>query len=50
MRQNLISHLLNFKSWIKLIYGTVDISDFVINDLNEFNPTVDVQNMGNKVG
>ena len=31
-----------FKSWIKLIYDTVDICHFVI---NEFNPTFKVQNM-----
>ena len=40
-----MSHFLNFKSWIKLIYDTVDICNFVI---NEFNPTFEVQNMGNE--
>ena len=38
-------HVLNFKSWIKLIYDTVDACNFVI---NEFNPTFEVQNMGNE--
>ena len=43
--KSLVSHFLNFKSWIKLIYDTVDVCNFVI---NEFNPTFEVQNMGNK--
>ena len=43
--KSLISHFSNFKSWIKLIYDTVDISNFVI---NEFNPTFEVQKMGNE--
>ena len=43
--KSLVSHFLNFKSWIKLIYDTVDICNFVI---NEFNPTFEVQNMGNE--
>ncbi len=43
--RSLVFHFLNFKSWIKLIYDTVDVCYFVI---NEFNPTFDVQNMGNK--
>ena len=37
-----ISNFFNFKSWMKLIYDTVDICNFVI---NEFNQTFDVQNM-----
>ena len=40
-----LSHVFNFKSWIKLIYDTVDICNFVI---NAFNPTFEVQNMGNE--
>ena len=43
--KSLVSHFLNFKSWIKLIYDTVDVCNFVI---NEFNPTFKVQNMGNE--
>ena len=43
--KSLVSHFLNFKSWIKLIYDTVDVCNFVI---NEFNPTFEVQNMGNE--
>ena len=43
--KSLVSHFLNFKSWIKLIYDTVDAYNFVI---NEFNPTFEVQNMGNE--
>ena len=43
--KSLVSHVLNFKSWIKLIYDTVNICNFVI---NEFNPTCEVQNMGNE--
>ena len=43
--KSLVSHILNFKSWIKLIYDTVDVRNFVI---NEFNPTFEVQNMGNE--
>ena len=41
----MFSIFLNFKSWIKLIYDTVDVCNFVI---NEFNPTFEVQNMGNE--
>ena len=41
--KSLVSHFLSFKSQIKLIYDTVDVCNFVI---NEFNPTFDVQNMG----
>ena len=33
------------KSWIYDIYDTVDICNYVI---NEFNPTFEVQNMGNE--
>ena len=43
--KSLVFHFLNFKSWIKLIYDTVDVCNFVI---NEFNPTFEVQNMGNE--
>ena len=43
--KSLVFHVLNFKSWIKLIYDTVDVCNFV---LNEFNPTFEVQNMGNE--
>ena len=42
--KSLISHVLNFKSWIKLIYETVNTCNFVI---NEFNPTFEVQESGN---
>jgi len=38
--KSLVSHVLNFKSWIKLFYDTVDTS------INEFNPTFEVENMG----
>ena len=41
----LVSHFLNFKTWIKLIYDTVDVCNFVI---NEFDPTFEAQNMGNE--
>ena len=41
--KSLVSHFLNFKSWIELIYDTVDKYNFVI---NEFTPTFEVQNMG----
>ena len=41
----LVSHVLTFKSWIKIIHDTVDICNFVI---NKFNPTSEVQNMGNE--
>ena len=43
--KSLVSYFLNFKNWIKLIYDTVDVCNFVI---NEFNPTFEVQNMGNE--
>ena len=43
--KSLISHVLNCKSWIKLIYDTLDVYNFVI---NEFNPIFAVQNMGNE--
>ena len=38
-------HIWSFKSWIKIIYDTVDVCNFVI---NEFNPTFEAQNMGTK--
>ena len=41
--KSLISHVLSFISWIKLIYDTVNICNFVI---YQFNPTFEVQNMG----
>merc|ERR1712020_392515 len=44
--KSLVSHFLNIKRWIQLIYDTVFVCSFVI---NEFNPTFEVQNMGNKV-
>ena len=43
--KSLVSHVLNFKNWIKIIYYSVDMCDFVI---NEFNQTFEVQNMANK--
>ena len=43
--KSLVSHFLNFKSWIKLIYDTLDVCNFVI---NEFNPTFEIQNMGSE--
>ena len=39
-----VFYVLNFKGWIKLIFDRVDLCNFVI---NEFNPTSEVQNMGN---
>ena len=30
--KSLVSHVLNFKSWIKFIYDTVDICNFVISE------------------
>ena len=44
--KSLVSHFLNFKSWIKLIYDTIDVCNFVI---NEFNPTFEVQESENVV-
>ena len=43
--KNLISHVLNYKSWIKLNYEKITYIYCVI---NEFNPTFEVQNMGNE--
>ena len=43
--KSLVSYVLNFNNWIELVYDTVDICNFVI---NEFNPTFEVQNMGNE--
>ena len=43
--KSLVSHVLNFKSWIKLIYDIVGMCNFVI---NEFNLTFEVQNIGNE--
>ena len=41
--KSLVSHVLNFKSWIKLIYDKITYIYCVI---NEFNPTFEVQKMG----
>jgi len=43
--KSLIFHILNFKSWIKLIYDKIT---YIYCVLNEFNPTFDVQNMRNE--
>ena len=43
--KSLVFHVLNHKSWIKLIYDTVSVCNFVI---NQFNPTFEVQNMANE--
>ena len=43
--KRLVSGFLYFKGWIKLIYDTVNICNVVI---NKFNPTFEVQNMGNE--
>ena len=43
--QSSVSHVLNFTGWIKLIFNTVDLCYFVI---NQFNPTFEVQRSGNK--
>ena len=43
--KSLIYHVLNFKSWIKLIYDKITYTYCVI---NEFNPTFETQNMGNE--
>ena len=45
MLKSLISHVVNFKSWIKLIYDKITYIHCIT---NEFNPTFEVQNMGNK--
>ena len=42
--KSLVSHVLNFKSWIKLICDKIAYTHCVI---NEFNPTFEIQNMGN---
>ena len=42
--KSLVSHVLNFKSWIKLIYDKITYIYCVI---NEFNPAFEIQNMGN---
>ena len=39
-----ISHVLNFRGWIKLIYDKITLTYSV---KNEFNPTSEVQNIGN---
>ena len=39
-----VSHVLNFRGWIKLIYDKITLIYCV---KNEFNPTSEVQNMGN---
>ena len=43
--KSLVSHVLNLKSRIKLIDNTEDVCNFV---KNEFNPPIEVQNMGNE--
>ena len=43
--KSLVSHVLNFKSWIKFIYDQIIYIYCVI---NEFNPTFKVQKMGNR--
>ena len=43
--KSIVFHVLNFKSWIKLISDTVDICNLVI---NEFNPIFEVQKIGNE--
>ena len=43
--KSLVSHVLNFKSWINLIYDKITYIYCVI---NEYNPTFEVQNMGNE--
>ena len=43
--KSLISHVLNFKSWIKLIYDKITYIYCVI---NEFNPIFEVQKIGNE--
>ena len=43
--KSLVSHLWNFKSWIKLTYDKITYICCVI---NEFNLTFEVQNTGNK--
>ena len=40
--RSLVSHVLNFKSWIKLIHGIEDVCDFVI---NVFNPIFSVKTL-----
>ena len=40
-----VSYVLNFKSWIKLIYDKITYTYCVT---NEFNPTFEIQNMGNE--
>ena len=44
--KSLVSHVLNFKSWIKLIYDKIT---YIYGVINEFNPIFEVQNMGNEV-
>ena len=43
--KSLFSHVLYFKSWIKLIYDKITYIFFV---MNEFNQTFDIQKMGNE--
>ena len=43
--KSLVSHVLNFKSWIKLIYDKIA---FIFCVIHESNPTFEVQNLGNK--
>ena len=42
----LVSHVLNFRGWIELIYDKVTLIDYVE---NEFNPTSEVLNSENRV-
>ena len=43
--KSLFSHVLNYKSWLKLIYDKITYICLVI---NEFHPTFEVQNIGNE--
>ena len=43
--KSLVSHFLNFKSWIKFIYDKIIYIYCVI---NEFNPTFEIQKMGSE--
>ena len=39
-----VSYILNFRGWIKLIYDKITL---IYSVKNEFNPTSEVQNIGN---
>ena len=43
--KSLVYNVLNFKSWIELIYDKITYTYCVINELN---PTFETQNMGNE--